>query len=99
MHPAGPPRKSLAKAKSAQLPYAAPVQAPVRVHLPKEFAPSKGPPKNKFESHKKVAQKKVDSQDKIKKRNANDRLQQLEAMLHDLQQQMKSLRAEIKHHD
>ena len=74
--------------------------APVRVPLPKGFAPGKGPIAVELEFEGKGTKKFDDNRGKIKRRSADDnRLDRLEAMLHDLQKEMKTLRAEAKRGD
>ena len=98
MYPAGKQPKFIAGPMSAHIADVASYKAPVRIPLPKGFAPDKGPIVDKLESRKKTAKKKVDNRDKTKLKD-DDRLDRLETMIHDLQKQMKSLRAEIKRHD
>lgn len=93
LHPTGQPPKFIAGH------HVSPDKAPVRIPLPKGFASGKGPIEDKLEFREKEAKKNVDNRGKTKIRNDDDRLDRLETMLHDLQKQMKSLRAEIKRHD
>ena len=95
MQPAGQPPKFVAGKESAHFPPDVSTKAPVRVPLPKNFVPGKG--KGKFESRERAARKEVKTRDK----GARDdgRLDRLEAMLHDLQKQVKFLHAEIKRKD
>lgn len=94
MHPAGQPPKLVGYQASASLAHAVSDKAPVRVPLPKKFAPDKSP--NKLKSRNVAAKKIAKPRDK----DVGDagRLDQLEAMLHDLQKQVKLLHAEIESH-
>lgn len=94
MHPAGHPPKLITGPTHALLADVSSDKGPVRIPLPKEFASGKGPIEDTL--REKATKKNVD---KTKTRTDDDRLNRLEAMLHDLQKQMKSLQAEIKRRD